>query len=43
MVNIEHVEEVITWFNGSYILKIGDNEIPVSRSRTGELKNLLGI
>lgn len=41
LVNIDHVREVIPWFNGSYKLVMGDRErteIPVSRYNVKDLK-----
>jgi ABC-type multidrug transport system ATPase subunit len=43
IVNLEYIEEVITWFNGTYNLKIGDKEIPVSRSNASDLEDMLGM
>lgn len=43
IINLNYIEEVITWFNGTYNLKVGDEEIPVSRSNVEELEKMLGI
>lgn len=43
IVNLNYVDEVITWFNGTYNLRIGDEEIPVSRNKARELNKLLGV
>ncbi|MFW6036044.1 MAG: LytTR family DNA-binding domain-containing protein [Halothermotrichaceae bacterium] len=43
IVNLEKIEEVKTWFNGTYNLQIGNDEVPVSRSKVEKLNQLLGI
>ncbi|MGM0438774.1 MAG: LytTR family transcriptional regulator DNA-binding domain-containing protein, partial [Bacillota bacterium] len=43
IINLNYIEEVVTWFNGTYNLKIADEEIPVSRSNVKELEEILGI
>ncbi len=43
IINLNYIEEVITWFNGTYNLKIGDEKIPVSRSNVKELEKILGM
>lgn len=43
IVNLNQIEEVVTWFNGTYNLKIGKEDIPVSRSKAKELEKTLGI
>lgn len=46
LVNLKKVKEVLPWFNGTYLLVVGGKEkkeIPVSRYRVRELKELLGI
>ena len=43
IINLNHIEEVITWFNGTYNLKIEEEEIPVSRSNVKELEEILGM
>mgnify|MGYP006306731147 CR=1 FL=1 len=43
IVNLNYVEEVVTCFNGTYNLKVGEEEIPVSRSKAKELEKMLGI
>lgn len=46
IVNLSHIEEVIPWFNGSYNLKVNDQdktEVPVSRQKTQELRKILGL
>jgi len=44
IVNLEKVKEVKPWFNGTYILVMKDlnKEIPVSRSKIRELKEIIG-
>ncbi|MGD9366583.1 MAG: LytTR family DNA-binding domain-containing protein [Desulfobacteraceae bacterium] len=46
LVNLACVKEVVSWFNGKYILTANDHtstEVPVSRRRVKELKNRLGL
>ena len=46
VVNLDHVEEMISLYGGLYMLRLKDanhSEIPVSRRQTRELKVLLGI
>lgn len=45
IVNLEHIEEIIPWFNNTYMLKIrGKNiQIPVSRSNVKRFKEIMGI
>lgn len=43
IINLNYIEEVVTWFNGTYNLKVADEEIPVSRSNVKELEEILGI
>lgn len=46
VVNLDHVEEMISLYGGLYMLRLKDSknsEIPVSRRQTRELKTLLGI
>ena len=43
IINLNYIEEVVTWFNGTYNLKIAEEEIPVSRSNVKELEEILGI
>lgn len=46
LVNLNHVKEVIPWFNGSYQLVMKDaarTEVPVSRYRVRELKDAVGL
>lgn len=46
IVNLEKVNEVYSWFNGTYKLIINDkegSEIPVSRSHVKEIKIILGL
>ena len=46
VVNLDHVEEMISLYGGLYMLRLKDqkgSEIPVSRRQTRELKSLLGI
>jgi len=45
LVNINHIEEIIPWFSGSYMLKMNDSkksEVPVSRKYAKEFKNSVG-
>lgn len=45
IVNISKIKEIIPWFNNTYNLKLQsmDNEIPVSRSKIEEFKQLMNI
>lgn len=45
IVNLDKVREVEPWFNGTYILKMGDLKfkVPVSRNNVKDFKELLGI
>lgn len=46
LVNLACIREVIPWFNGRYIVVTSDDqatEVPVSRQRVKELKELLGL
>jgi two-component system, LytTR family, response regulator LytT len=46
LVNINHIHEVIPWFNSSYQLKMEDKkqtEVPVSRVQTKRLRTLLKL
>jgi DNA-binding LytR/AlgR family response regulator len=46
VVNIQHIREVIPWFNSSYQLRMDDakkTEIPVSRSQTKRLRELFNL
>ncbi len=46
VVNLDHVKEVIPWFNGTYQLVMKDaagTEVPVSRYRVRELKDAVGL
>lgn len=46
LANLTHVQEVVPWFNGRYVLTISDEfdtEIPVSRNRVKDFKNRVGI
>ncbi|AKL96923.1 sensory transduction protein LytT [Clostridium aceticum] len=46
IVNLEKIEEIIPWFNNTYILKmigLKDKEIPVSRSYLQEFKKVIGV
>lgn len=43
LVNLDHVKEVVPWFNSSYQLRMNDrkqSEIPVSRSQSRHLREL---
>jgi DNA-binding LytR/AlgR family response regulator len=45
LVNINHIEEIIPWFSGAYVLKMDDKgkkEIPVSRKYAREFKEAVG-
>lgn len=46
LVNLNHVEQMVPWFNGSYTLIMKDNnrsKVPVSRLFVKPLKEVLGI
>jgi len=44
LVNLEHVSELIPWFNGAWKVRLKDGrELDVTRDRARELKALLGI
>lgn len=46
LVNLNHVDQLMPWFNGAYTLIIKDtnkSKIPVSRSYVKSLKEILGI
>lgn len=46
LVNLKKIKEVLPWFNGTYILVVRGKEsmeIPVSRYRVKELKELIGL
>ena len=46
LVNLAYVKEVVSWFNGKYILTTNDQrstEVPVSRRRVKSLKHQLGL
>ncbi len=44
MVNMDKVKEVVPWFKGTYWLKVeGDVEIPISKSRVRDIKDILGL
>lgn len=46
VVNIEHIREVVPWFNSSYQVRMDDRkrtEIPVSRSQTKRLRELFKL
>ena len=46
IVNLEKIDEIIPWFNNTYILKVvglKEKEIPVSRSYLQDFKKLIGI
>lgn len=44
LVNMDKVREVVPWFKGTYWLKVeGDAEIPVSKSRIKDIKDILGL
>ncbi|MGH9519871.1 MAG: LytTR family DNA-binding domain-containing protein, partial [Terriglobales bacterium] len=43
LVNLDHVREVVPWFNSSYQLRMDDrkqSEIPVSRAQSRHLREL---
>lgn len=44
IVNMDKVKEVVPWFKGTYWLKVeGDAEIPISKSRIKDIKDILGL
>lgn len=46
IVNLDRVQEIIPFFNGTYTLIVGDSkrsEVPVGRTQAKKLKSLLGI
>ena len=45
LVNLNTINEVIPWFNNTYIIKMKgiDDEIPISRRHMKEFKKLLNI
>lgn len=46
IVNLDHVKELYSWFNGSYKIIIDDvenSEIPVSRNNVRRLKDIIGL
>ncbi|CEQ18575.1 LytR/AlgR family response regulator transcription factor [Paraclostridium sordellii] len=45
IVNLDKIKEIIPWFNSTYILKLKeiDKEIPVSRSKIKEFRNIMHI
>lgn len=46
IVNLQHIREVVPWFNSSYQLRMDDRsqtEIPVSRSQTKRLRELFNL
>lgn len=46
IVNLQHIHEIIPWFNGTYALslkEIDKIEIPVSRQKMPELRKILGL
>jgi DNA-binding LytR/AlgR family response regulator len=46
LVNIQHIREVLPWFNSSFQLRMDDKdatEIPVSRSQTKRLRELFNL
>lgn len=46
LVNIDHIKELYSWFNGSYKIVINDtdkSEIPVSRNNVRKLKDVIGL
>ncbi|MCM3786448.1 LytTR family DNA-binding domain-containing protein [Neobacillus mesonae] len=45
IVNLAKIREIIPWFNNTYLLKLSDldTEIPVSRSKAKEFKQLMRI
>ncbi|WP_028399838.1 LytR/AlgR family response regulator transcription factor [Ectobacillus panaciterrae] len=44
LINVNHITEVQPWFNATYNIMMKDgSKVPVSRTYTKELKNLLGL
>ena len=46
LINLEYIIEVVTWFNGKYLLTMADQqktEVPVSRRRVKSLKQRLAL
>lgn len=46
LVNLAYVKEVVSWFNGKYLLTMADHqktEVPVSRRRAKSMKEQLGL
>lgn len=46
LVNLNHIREVVPWFNSSYQLRMDDHkksDVPVSRSQTKRLKELFNL
>jgi len=46
IVNLDKITEIIPWFHGSYLLRMGDfktEEVPVSRNKVRFLKSAMGI
>ncbi len=46
VVNLQHIREVVPWFNSSYQVRMDDRkqtEIPVSRSQTRRLRDLFNL
>ena len=44
MVNLVHIDEIVPWFNGEYLLKMSDgSEIVVARRRVKALKSRFGL
>ena len=46
VVNLQHIREVVPWFNSSYQVRMDDRkqtEIPVSRSQTKRLRELFNL
>lgn len=46
LVNLDYVREIIPFFNGTYNLRVNDNEnseVPVSRTQAKKLKKILGL
>ncbi|MCM1989948.1 LytR/AlgR family response regulator transcription factor [Oceanirhabdus seepicola] len=45
LVNLDKIQKMSPWFNNTYVLYLEDtpNEIPLSRNRLKEFKNIIGI
>lgn len=46
LVNIQHIKEVVPWFNSTFILKMNDKkntEVPVSRVQAKRLRELFKL